>query len=163
MSVQYRRCNPMHTMITKKRRFVTIMLKLTTLCSLLLFPPMFEIIKNRLNDIYIRVNHGHFLLHPASIAMAACCLVLPGALFFSIRRSKFATFTASLITLFVPLYLAYGLYVVENGLNLKPGLQTVVFWGVVSFIVVSVNMLLYLNMVLESPLEKSAVGYQGQP
>ena len=153
----------MHTMMTKTRRLVTIMLKLATLGSLLLFPPMFEIIKNRLNDIYIRVNYGHFLLHPASIAMAACCLVLPGALFFSLRRSKFATFTASLITLFVPLYLAYGLYVVENGLNLKSGLPTVLFWGVVLFIVVSVNMLLYLNMVLESPLEKSAIGYRGNP
>ncbi len=151
----------MHTMITKKRRFVTIMLKLVTLCSLLLLPPMFEIIKNRFDDVYVNVNHGHFLLHPASIAIAVCCLVLPGALFFSVRRSKFATFTASLITLFIPLYLAYGLYVVENGLNLKPGFPTVVFWGAVSFVVVSVNMLLYLNMVLKSPSEESAFSSEG--
>ena len=128
------------------KSFVKTMLVIVALGSLLLLPPMYDVIINSLSGVYRQANQGHFMLHPATIAMAVCLLGLPIILVFAICRSRFATLAAVVITLCIPLYLAYGLYGVSHGLDIPCGLPTLVFWLVIMSVVTSVNLLLYFNI-----------------
>ena len=139
-------------------KFERLMLLLFLLASLVLLPEMFRTACNFFSPVYRAANSGHFMLHPATLLLSLGLLALPGALLFAILGRKCASIVVAVISLYVPLYLAFGAYLVTpRGLFPSLGL-----WALVIVWVATLNLLLYFNCRLPQDVSNKVVDDIGE-
>ena len=123
------------------KKFTRVMLFLFLLASLVLLPEMFRTTRDFFSPIFRTANSGHFMLHPATLLLSLGLLALPIVLLLAILGWRCASIAAAVISLYVPIYLAFGAYVVTpQGLLPTPWL-----WVLVIVLVACMNLFLYLN------------------